>query len=119
MADWRHFQNVEYNSIYRKLNSCLGEYEVVLMVNESTIPDFHRIPIMDSELSKQLDNLVTGKAKRIYLACGMQDIDIYKLDSGYGITYSPHDGLNVQYLLKDEDIKKLCADVKLDNNMKH
>ncbi len=30
----------------------------------------------------------------------MQDIDIYKTNNGYyGITHSPHEGLNIQFLL--------------------
>lgn len=114
MAECKTFENVEIEGLYKKVGTTLGNYLLKLRTQnkKSMFSEYHEINIQSTKLEKELNELKDEKLNICYFAFGMQDIDIYKSNNGkYGITHSPHEGLNIRFILADNEFEKLINNI--------
>ena len=69
------------------------------------------IAIQNYNTAEQLLELLDGKRSRAILACGMTDIDIYKMSNGmYVIDWSPCEGADIYFKMNQDELQKLISD---------
>lgn len=121
MAEWSHYKDIEYSMVFKRQGYSIGHYLVMLQIptEDRIFKKNYNIDIEDADFAKELKNLIDGKTKRIYLAYGMQDIDIFKTNETYAITHSPHEGSNIQLVLKKGELEKLYQDLFAETKMPH
>jgi len=105
MSTWKNYENVEIHNIYKSINKFSDQYLIKLRVpnKDSIFADYHEIEISGSKFEEKIKNVFEDKTNIEYFSFGMQDIDLYKTNNGkYGITHSPHEGLNLQFILDDK-----------------
>ena len=102
MSEWKKFKDVEIENIYQSIGIFNGEFLIKLRVpsDDSIISDYYEISIQNPDFINKIKQVFNDEVGIHYFSYGMQDIDIYKTNKGdYGITHSPHEGLNIQFLL--------------------
>ena len=66
------------------------------------------IAIQNYNTAEQLLELLDGKRARAILACGMTDIDIYRMTDGMCmIDWSPCDGTDIYFKMKQDELLRL------------
>src|SRR5690554_6796224 len=75
---------------------------------ESNLPSFMEFIVEGSNIENKINNILNGKGDTEYFSYGMEFIDIYRTRKNeIGITHSPHEGLNIQYILTKDAINYL------------
>ena len=109
------FKKCEIHRIYKRIDvTFTHEYviEVRYVKEGKFMGSFHSVPFDKGDtpkLVKELKELKKEKRQRIYLAFGMQDIDIMKNGKDYAIMHSPNEALYYHFFLKTGEIDKIIS----------
>lgn len=108
MANWTIKDNVTVDEVYKKLDfSNTYLIRLGVPVQDSVFSETYEIHIRSTKLYKELNELSNGELKRCYFSFGMTDIDFYKVNDKFALTYSPAPGENTQLVLADGEMERL------------
>lgn len=109
-VEWATFENCKIFKVYQELPLFTNRYNIIIhrRKDDSIFDDSFEVGIDSSSLFSDLVKLKENEVKRCYFACGMADIDVYKLKNGeYVIHDSPISGTHLLYVISDEEFNKL------------
>lgn len=110
MSNWIEHSNVDIFEIYKKVDTIFDTYLFKMRIpkKDSIFSDYEEFAVSSGEIKEKINSVIDGDVSISYMSNGMQDIDFYKMHNGkFGFTFSPHDGLNIRYIINNESIKKL------------
>ena len=110
MSKWIEYKNVEIFEVHKKLDTIFDDYLFKMRIPKegSVFSDYEEFSISNSDISEKINSVINGSDPISYMSHGMSDIDFYKTaNNKFAFTVSPHDGLNIQYVLDKDSVKKL------------
>lgn len=119
MTNWIHKEDVTVDTVYKRLD--VSETYLIKLripIQDSIFTEGHEILISDTNMLKELKELVEGKRERCYFAYGMTDIDFYKVGDKYAITDSPNAGYNIQLILANSGIEAIIRHLEYASQQK-
>ena len=89
-----------------------NEYWIYINANDNKE---HIVKIQSHNLLEELILLKNNEKTRLYLSCRMADIDIFKVENGYCIAWSPIEIIYQDFTISNSEYDKLIMLINADN----